>query len=200
MIKMKKENVLVLAIIMISIAGAAVYFKMKPVQQVDAKASQPVSGQVESESVQKETADPVSREKKSAGLVVAKAGSQIAWHGYQKGLELARQENKPVFLYFHADWCTYCKKLKNETFADKNVAAYLNDNFISITIDTEKERSLAAEWQVKGLPTLWFLRADNSKISNIPGYIGPDQFLNVLKYIRTESYEKMSFSDFLKTI
>ena len=109
-------------------------------------------------------------------------------------------QDKPVFLYFHADWCTYCTKLKKTTFADKDVLNYLNDNFISIAIDTEKEKEFASQWGVKGLPTLWFLKSDSSKISNLPGYVGPDQFLAILKYISTQSYEKMSFAEFVKTI
>ena len=105
-----------------------------------------------------------------------------------------------MFLYFHADWCTYCTKLKKTTFSDKDVLNYLNDNFISIAIDTEKEKEFASQWGIKGLPTLWFLESDSSKISNLPGYVGPEQFLTILKYISTQSYEKMSFAEFIKTI
>ncbi|MCP4761846.1 MAG: thioredoxin family protein [archaeon] len=132
--------------------------------------------------------------------LTAEKASSIDWQPYEQGLKLAKEQSKPVFLYFHADWCKYCKKLKQITFADKTVLNYLSENFISITIDTEKEKDLALEWGIKGLPNLWFLRADNSKISNLPGYVGPEQFIIVLKYIRTKSYDKMSFSDFLKTI
>ncbi len=178
---MKKENILVVAIVCIAIVVTAFYMKSKPKNIANA-------------GVQKNVDEIVERKK---SLTAAK-GSSIDWQPYKEGLALAKVQNKPVFLYFHADWCRYCQMLKQTTFVDKTVLNYLSDNFISITIDTEKEKDLSLEWGIKGLPNLWFLKADNSKISNYPGYAGPEQFINVLKYIRTESYEKMSFSDFLK--
>ena len=115
-------------------------------------------------------------------------------------MKLAKAENKHIFLYFHADWCTYCKKLKKTTFRNKAVLNYLKDNFISIAVDTDKKQELATQWSLRGLPTLWFLQPDNSKISSIPGYIDAKQFLHILKYIHTASYDKMSFQEFAKTL
>ncbi len=190
---MKKENILVVVIICIAIAGAAFYMKSKPKSIANAGVQKNTDVQKNVDVIK--DIDAVVEQKER---LTASKGSSIDWQPYKEGLKLAKIQNKPVFLYFHADWCKYCKKLKTTTFTDKAVLNYLSDNFISITIDTEKERDLANEWGIKGLPNLWFLKADNSKISNLPGYVGPEQFINVLKYIRTESYEKMSFSDFLK--
>lgn len=170
---MKKENVLVIAIICIAIIGFIVYNNSKTVKQAD-----------------------FTQEKETAQTSDA---SKIDWQRYEQGMELAKGQNKHVFLYFHADWCTYCTKLKTTTFKDVAVLKYL-DNFISIAVDTEKNQELAKQWKVKGLPTLLFLKPDNSKISSIPGYVDAKQFLNILKYIHTSSYDKMNFQDFLKTI
>ncbi len=171
---MKKENVLVIAIICIAIIGFIVYNNLKPEKQAD-----------------------FTQEKESAQTSDA---SKIDWLGYEQGMELAKSQNKHVFLYFHADWCSYCTKLKTTTFQDRLVLKYLKDNFINIPVDTDKNQALATQWKVKGLPTMWFLKPDNSKISSIPGYVDAKQFLNILKYIHTSSYDKMNFQDFLKTI
>lgn len=171
---MKKENILIVAIICIAFAGFMIYNSTKPEKQ----------------------ADPI-QDKTPAQINDA---STIDWQEYVQGMELAKTQDKPVFLYFHADWCTYCKKLKKTTFQDKAVLNYLKDNFISITVDTDKKKEIAAQWSVRGLPTLWFLKPDNSKISSIPGYIDAKHFLNILKFIHTASYDKMSFKEFVKTI
>ncbi len=97
---------------------------------------------------------------------------------------MARQEGKPVFLYFHAQWCTYCVKLKKTTFKDQEVLSYLNENFISISVDTDQNQTLAEQWRVRGLPTMWFLEADGSKINNIPGYMDASRLLEILEYVR----------------
>jgi thioredoxin-related protein len=171
---MKKENILVVVMVCILIAGVGIYYNSKSGKQAG--------------SVQK---------KESTQIYDT---SNIEWQEYAKGMDLAKNQNKPVFLYFHADWCTYCTKLKNTTFQDALVLKYLKDNFISITVDTDKDQERANQWKVKGLPTLWFLKSDHSKITSIPGYIDAEQFLNALKYIHTASYDKMSFQDFIKTI
>ncbi len=171
---MKKENVLVIAISCFAIIGFALYHHSKPEKYNDV-----IQGEVFSQKTN---------------------SVSINWQGYAQGMESAKSKKKPVFLYFHADWCTYCERLKKTTFKDRIVLNYLKDNFISIAVDTDKNQELAKQWKVKGLPTIWFLKPNHSKINTIPGYVGKTQFLHILKYIHTQSYEKMNFSDFVKTI
>jgi thioredoxin-related protein len=171
---MKKENILVFAIICILAAGVMGYATSGP--------------EIQKVAVSKTSELPA----EDAGV--------INWQDYDRGMELAKTSGKHVFLYFHADWCTYCTKLKKTTFQEQEVLNYLKQNFISISVDTDADKAKAGEWKVRGLPTLWFLKPDNSEISNIPGYLDKDQFLIVLKYIHTQSYDKMSINEFIKTI
>ncbi len=120
----------------------------------------------------------------------------IEWKAYEKGVTMAKEEGKKVFLYFHADWCTYCRKMEHSTFKDLGIIAYLNDNFISIMVDTETEKKMSDLYGVRGLPTSWFLKSNSEKLSNMPGYVDSARLLLILKYINTESYDKMSFRDF----
>lgn len=171
---MKKENILVVVIICIAVASVMIYNNSKSGKQTDV-----ISGK---------------------GSVQSSDVLTIDWQGYTQGMELAKTENKHIFLYFYADWCTYCTKLKKTTFQNEAVLTYLKDNFISISVDTDKKKELATQWSVRGLPTLWFLKPDNSKINSIPGFVDAEQLLHILKYIHTVSYDKMSFNEFVKTI
>ena len=75
----------------------------------------------------------------------------------------------------------------------------MNDNFVSIAVNTDHEQALAQKWRVKGLPLIWFLEGDGKKISSVPGYVAPDDLLLMVKYIGTRSYEKnISFSEFVR--
>jgi len=171
---MKKENILVVAIICIAVAGVMIYNNSKsgnPAEFISGKGSVQISDAL-----------------------------TIDWQDYAQGMELAKSQNKHIFLYFHADWCTYCRKLKKTTFRNEAVLTYLKDNFISILVDTEKKKELTTQWKVRGLPTLWFLNPDNSKITSIPGFVNEKQFLRILKYIHTENYDKISFQKFVKTL
>ena len=124
----------------------------------------------------------------------------INWQPYEKGIAMAEEQGKKIFLYFHADWCTYCKKMKESTFQDISVVKYLSDNFISIAVDSDKEKKIASFYGVRGLPTLWLLKQNSTKLSSLPGYVDAKRLINILKYIRTESYAKMSFSDFINNM
>ena len=123
---------------------------------------------------------------------------EINWQSYDKGLEMAKEQNKKIFLFFHTDWCYYCKKMKQSTLKNPALIDYLNKYFVSITVNADKEKKISKRYAVLGLPTLWFLKKDSTRISKIPGFVNADIFIKVLKYIQTENYLKMNFQDFLK--
>ena len=82
---MKKENLLVIAIICIAVIGFVAYKNFNSKKQTDS-----IQGK---------------------GFVQTSDSSKIDWQNYAQGRELAKNQNKHIFLYFHADWCTYCRKL-----------------------------------------------------------------------------------------
>jgi thioredoxin-related protein len=112
-------------------------------------------------------------------------------------MELGKRENRKIFLHFWAEWCDSCKIMAKETFTDSAVIAYLNKHFISIKVNSDKEKSIVAEYSVRGLPDNWFIAEKNEIIGNQPGAIPPDKLLQLLRYIQSNSYKKMSFSKFL---
>jgi len=171
---MKKENMLVVALICIAVAGVIIHNRINGGEAVEA-----APGKTD------------------------KAGQKnpgIQWKAYHEGLQLAKSSNKHVFLYFHADWCTYCKKMEATTFMDKIIKAHLNEHFISIQVDTEKDTEISNQWKVRGLPTVWFLKPDGAKLDNLPGYVDEAYLSKVLTYIQSGKYDKMSFNEFMETL
>ncbi len=180
---MKKENVLVVVLLALAIAGGGLYFKSKL-----AKPAIPAAV----------LAGSVSREATTLASTGENTGESIAWKDYTPGMAMAANKGKPIFLYFHAPWCGYCTKLKETTFKDQKILAYLENNFVSVQVDTDQNQVLSDEWKVKGLPTMWFLEPDGTKINSIPGYVDSSQLLLILRYIHTKSYNTMGFQDFMK--
>ena len=172
---MKKENVLVIVLICVAVAGVIFYQNLK-----NGSSDALVSG--------------------GGSVAIAKDNSSISWTALSDGMTLAKEQEKHIFLYFHAQWCTYCTKLKKTTFKDRDVIQSLENSFVSIAIDTDKHKEIARQWRVTGLPTIWFLKPDGTKISNIPGYVNADQMTKFLKYIESKSYETVKFHDFVKTL
>jgi thioredoxin-related protein len=133
------------------------------------------------------------------GFSSADASDKIKWRSYDEGLALAKQEGKKVFIHFYADWCAYCKKMEKETLTNLSVIDSLNNDFIPVLVNSDKERDLARDFYIRGLPSTWFVSETGEKISSLPGFITAEMLLNALKFIQTDSYKTMSFKDFIKS-
>lgn len=116
-------------------------------------------------------------------LNVAYASDNVKWHSYEEGKVLGRAEKKKVFLHFYADWCGFCLKMAKETFQDDDVVSYLNENFIAVRVDFDKETATAQKYGVMGLPSTWFLTEVGQPIANVPGFIPPNALLSMLKEV-----------------
>lgn len=135
----------------------------------------------------------------SVGLLAASTAfsASVRWRGYDEGIALGKQENKKIFLYFWAEWCKYCEKMEKDTLNKPEIASYLNEKFIAVKVNSDSEQDVAIKYFVRGLPTSWFIGEKGEKISNLPGYVSPEMFLPILKYIHSDSYTKMAFKEFL---
>ena len=132
------------------------------------------------------------------GSATQAGGAGIQWLSYAEGRDRGAAENKKVFLVFDADWCKYCLKMEKETFQNPTVIAYVNRNFVPIKVNSDREQAIAQKYNIRGLPSTWFLSETGDKIGNRPGYIPADEMLQVLKFIGTDSYRSMNFQSFVK--
>lgn len=65
-------------------------------------------------------------------------------------------QDKPVLVDFYADWCGPCKMMNPIL---KEVKDALDNKVSIIKINVDKNQSLAAKLQVRGVPTLILYRA-----------------------------------------
>ena len=87
--------------------------------------------------------------------------------------------------------------MEAESFTRPEILEYLNSRFVPIRTNIDKERKIASNYLVRTLPVSWFLEPDGSKITSIPGYVDPETFLVILKYIASSSYKKMTLKEFV---
>jgi thiol:disulfide interchange protein len=111
------------------------------------------------------------------------AADSINWRSYEEGMTLSKIEKKKVFLHFYADWCGFCRKMANTTFKDSTLINYLNDNFMPIMVNTDKEPETAGAYGVMGLPYTMFLTEMGEPIFSVPGFIATDPLMSMLKEI-----------------
>jgi thioredoxin-related protein len=102
--------------------------------------------------------------------------TKIEWYNYEEGMALANTENKNVMLYFHTDWCSWCRRMDADTFSHGNVVDKAQD-FIPIRVDGDDRRDLVDKYKVDGYPTVIFLNSTGSTTNKVVGYQNPTQFL-----------------------
>jgi len=67
-------------------------------------------------------------------------------------------DNKPILLDFYADWCGPCKMMAPVLTQLKEK---MGDRLRILKIDVDKNQSLAAQYQVRGVPTLVLMQHQN---------------------------------------
>jgi len=73
------------------------------------------------------------------------AHNPVDWHAWsEETFDLARKQNKPIFLSIGYATCHWCHVMERESFEDEAVARHLNDTFISIKVDREERPDIDA--------------------------------------------------------
>jgi thioredoxin-related protein len=114
-----------------------------------------------------------------------KAAPGIKW---QKDLRAAHDEamtlKKPLLIVFDAEWCTYCKKLEQQTLSDKRMARFINAAFIPLHLDLEKDSKIAKALDVNRVPCTVILSPDADLLGRLIGYADVDEYYTHLQKAR----------------
>jgi uncharacterized protein YyaL (SSP411 family) len=67
------------------------------------------------------------------------ASNPVDWYPWgEEAFARARRENKPIFLSIGYSTCHWCHVMEHESFENPDIAAVLNDGFVSIKVDREE--------------------------------------------------------------
>ena len=99
-------------------------------------------------------------------------GIQFHRVNFNEALQIAKKENKLVFMDIYATWCGPCKKLKAKTFANQEVGKYFNEIFVNVAFNGEDGEGieLARKYGINSYPTLLFINSDGSIMTGSSGY------------------------------
>jgi thiol:disulfide interchange protein len=112
--------------------------------------------------------------------VPAGAAQPVKWlTDYAAGMAQAKQEAKPIFIDFGAEWCHWCKELEQKTFPDPAVAAKLA-GFVCIKVDVDKDKATAEKHGASALPLSVILDPTGKELARNEGYVEPAEMLTFL--------------------
>lgn len=133
----------------------------------------------------KKTDDKKEVVQKQVEAVREKSVKTLTWiHDFDKAVEKAKKENKKLFIKWWADWCGPCKELENTTLKDKIIVDMLEKDFITASIDHDKEYISAQKQSVKALPTIQFIDSKGNEIKRFVGFLTAEELEKMLKEIK----------------
>jgi len=114
-----------------------------------------------------------------------KDGIQFQKGTWEESLQIAKNENKLIFLDIYATWCGPCKKLKANTFSDTEVGSFYNKNFINVAFNGEQGDGaiLMRKYRLSSFPSLLFIDGDGKVVMQTGGYHNSNELLVLGKQI-----------------
>ena len=138
----------------------------------------------------------------------------------REDLESTAASGKRLAIMWELRGCPYCRETHLVNFADADIAKYIRDNFEVLQLnligsrkvtdfDREElsEKDLAQKYGIRFTPTFQFFPSSSAgieakqsmarEVARAPGYLKPQHFLAMFRFVRELAYEHGSFRDFL---
>jgi thioredoxin-related protein len=136
-------------------------------------------------------------------------------------LTAASSAGKRFAVLWELKGCPYCRETHLVNFARPDIAHYVRDNFEILQLNiigarkvTDfdgaeiSEKSFAAKYGVRFTPTVQFFpesvaglkekAPEKREVARLPGYLRPDDFLSLFRFVREKAYERQSFREYLR--
>ncbi|MDY6982453.1 MAG: thioredoxin family protein, partial [Pseudomonadota bacterium] len=113
-----------------------------------------------------------------------KPADDIAWRkgDVTAAFAEAAETGKPVLLYWGAEWCPPCHRLRAGLFKEPDFIARTRD-FVPVYLDgdTEGAQRWGDHFQIQGYPTIILLTPDQAEITRLSGSEEPDEIAGALR-------------------
>ncbi len=145
------------------------------------------------------------------------AQDEIRWMSMNEALEAQKKIPKKIIMDVYTSWCGPCKLLDKNTFGNKDVIKFVNNNYYPVKFNAEGTESityqdftytnpnyqegrkgrnsqhlLANALKISGYPTIVFFKENGDLIQPIVGYKTPEQIEIFLKMIANDDYLKLT--------
>ncbi|TQQ80071.1 DUF255 domain-containing protein [Halonotius roseus] len=126
----------------------------------------------------------------STAAAAATASTRVEWRSWgPDAFSEAADTDTPILLSLSATWCGACHEMDARTYSEPRVAANVNDSFVPIRVDVDRNPRVRERYAMGGFPTTAFLTPSGELLTGA-GYLGPDGMRDIVDRIRTVFEEK----------
>jgi len=120
----------------------------------------------------------------STAAAAATASTRVEWRSWgPEAFAEASDTDTPILLSLSATWCGACHEMDARTYSEPRVAANVNDSFVPIRVDVDRNPRVRERYAMGGFPTTAFLTPTGELLTGA-GYLGPDGMRDIVDRIR----------------
>lgn len=113
--------------------------------------------------------------------------NDIVWEkNIESAQNLANNSDKNIMIFFTADWCSPCRIMKRQVFADNEVMKAIDTKVVpvEINIDDPNSEALVKQYNIGATPTTIFIDAKGKVIDYAVGKVEKTKFLEMLNNLK----------------
>lgn len=117
---------------------------------------------------------------------------------WQEILELAKNEQKPIFFDGYTKSCKPCKVMDKKVFTDDKVAQFLNYNFVNVKVDLDSKLGLQVNknYNISVYPTLLILNNTGQiEARHVGGLTTNQEFMNWISVYADQNNHKSALEE-----
>jgi len=113
-------------------------------------------------------------------------GSAIPWRAWgEDARSRAHREDKGLFVYFHGQWCTWCREYQRETLEHPDTVAAIEQGFVPVLVNLDQRRDLFTRLGGRGLPFTVIMDAGGEPLVRFTGHVGAEDLQGLLRETTT---------------
>ena len=126
----------------------------------------------------------------STAAAAASESTRVEWRAWgADAFAEADATETPILLSLSATWCGACHEMDARTYSEPRIAANINDSFVPIRVDVDRNPRVRERYNMGGFPTTAFLTPTGELLTGAT-YLGPDGMRSIVDRIRQVWDEK----------
>jgi uncharacterized protein YyaL (SSP411 family) len=110
--------------------------------------------------------------------------TKVEWREWgTEPFEIAERASKPVLLSLVTPWSAECREMDTTTYAEPRIAANVNDGFVPVRVDADRNPQVRERYNMGGFPSTVFLTPDGEVLTGAT-FLGVDGFRGILDSVR----------------